>query len=55
MDFDTPSLGGTSLLLILFFYSQETRHTTIVAEIEDDSTFIELDIRVYVDVVIVYN
>ncbi len=45
MDFDTPSLGGMSLLLISFFYSRETRHTTIVAEIEDDSTFTGLDIH----------
>jgi hypothetical protein len=46
MDFDTPNLGGMSLLLISFFYSRETRHRTIVAEIEDDSTFVELDTRV---------
>jgi hypothetical protein len=54
MNFDTPSLGGMSLLLISFlFYSRETRHTTIVAEIEDDSTFVALDTRA--NVVIVFN
>lgn len=43
MDFDTLSLGDMSLLLISFFDSRETRHRTIVAETEDDSTSLELD------------
>jgi hypothetical protein len=56
MDFDTPSLGGMSLLLISFFYSRETRHTTIIAEIEDDSTFVALNTHASgADVVIVFN
>jgi hypothetical protein len=45
MDFDTPSSDDESerLLLILFFYSQETCHRTIATEIENDSTFAKLD------------
>jgi hypothetical protein len=46
MDFDTLSLANANewllLIVFFFFYSPGTRHRTIVAEIENDSTFVKL-------------